>query len=208
MFFRKQTPSQNHSASGHNRRRAERIQTAILSCELGQILDISRKGLRISAAQNRPRPAAGQQLSLSISSPTDALDLVARVIRVRPMGTGRFELALDFAPMTDAQADAIEALARTGSTRAAMHTDAARRERLIAAMKVPDHYAALGVSSKSTPEQIQQAFRAMARKYHPDVNKDPAAQPRFVEINEAHTILCDPERRAQYDQIYTLRAAA
>lgn len=208
MFFRKPTASQNHSAPDHNRRRAERIQTAILSCELGQILDISRKGLRISAAPNRPRPATGQQLSLSISSPTDALDLVAKVIRVRPIGMGRFELALDFAPMTDAQADAIESLARIGSTRAAMHTDAARRERLIAAMKVPDHYATLGVSPKATPEQVQAAFRTMARKYHPDVNKDPSAQPRFVEINEAHTILCDPQRRAEYDQVYSLRAAA
>ncbi len=63
-----------------------------------------------------------------------------------------------------------------------------------------DYYDALGVSRDATPEQIQQAFRTLARKYHPDVNSDPAAEDRFKEINEAYHVLADPETRKRYDR--------
>ncbi|MDX1883867.1 DnaJ C-terminal domain-containing protein [Mycolicibacterium sp. 120270] len=63
-----------------------------------------------------------------------------------------------------------------------------------------DYYEALGVSRDATPEQIQQAFRSLARKFHPDVNKDPSAEDRFKEINEAYRVLSDPETRKRYDQ--------
>lgn len=63
-----------------------------------------------------------------------------------------------------------------------------------------DYYQALGVSRDSTPDQIQQAFRSLARKYHPDVNKDPGAEDRFKEINEAYHVLIDPDTRKRYDR--------
>ncbi|HZA09682.1 DnaJ C-terminal domain-containing protein [Mycobacterium sp.] len=63
-----------------------------------------------------------------------------------------------------------------------------------------DYYQALGVSRDATAEQIQQAFRTLARKYHPDVNKDPAAENRFKEINEAYHVLSDPKTRQRYDR--------
>jgi curved DNA-binding protein len=63
-----------------------------------------------------------------------------------------------------------------------------------------DYYEALGVSRDATPDQIQQAFRTLARKYHPDVNKDPSAEDRFKEINEAYHVLSDPETRRRYDR--------
>ena len=63
-----------------------------------------------------------------------------------------------------------------------------------------DYYEALGVSRNATPDQIQQAFRTLARKYHPDVNKDPGAEDRFKEINEAYHVLADPETRKRYDR--------
>jgi curved DNA-binding protein len=63
-----------------------------------------------------------------------------------------------------------------------------------------DYYEALGVSRDATPDQIQQAFRTLARKYHPDVNKDPNAEDRFKEINEAYHVLTDPETRKRYDR--------
>src|ERR1700761_5247619 len=47
---------------------------------------------------------------------------------------------------------------------------------------------------------MQQAFRTLARKYHPDVNKDPAAEERFKEVNEAYHVLSDPETRKRYDR--------
>jgi curved DNA-binding protein len=64
-----------------------------------------------------------------------------------------------------------------------------------------DHYATLGVARSADADELQQAFRALARKHHPDVNKDPASEGRFKEINLAYSVLSDPEKRAQYDRI-------
>ena len=63
-----------------------------------------------------------------------------------------------------------------------------------------DYYEVLGVSRDATADQIQQAFRTLARKHHPDVNKDPAAEERFKEVNEAYHVLSDPETRKRYDR--------
>jgi curved DNA-binding protein len=63
-----------------------------------------------------------------------------------------------------------------------------------------DYYDALGVGRSASAEEIQRAFRALARQYHPDVNKDPSAEDRFKEINEAYHVLSDPETRSRYDR--------
>jgi curved DNA-binding protein len=63
-----------------------------------------------------------------------------------------------------------------------------------------DYYATLGVGKKASPEEIQKAYRKLARKYHPDINKDSEAENRFKEINEAHEVLKDPEKRSKYDR--------
>jgi curved DNA-binding protein len=63
-----------------------------------------------------------------------------------------------------------------------------------------DYYEVLGVSRDATADQIQQAFRTLARRYHPDVNRDPGAEDRFKEINEAYHVLSDPQTRKRYDR--------
>src|SRR5579862_1820712 len=64
-----------------------------------------------------------------------------------------------------------------------------------------DYYATLGVAKTATEKEIKSAFRKLARKYHPDVNKDdPKAIDKFKEINEANEVLSDPEKRKKYDQ--------
>ncbi|HET7538189.1 MAG TPA: J domain-containing protein [Candidatus Didemnitutus sp.] len=70
------------------------------------------------------------------------------------------------------------------------------------AVQFKDYYAVLGVPRDATPEAIKTAFRKLARQYHPDVAKDKAsAEAKFKEINEAHEVLSDPEKRQKYDTL-------
>jgi len=68
-------------------------------------------------------------------------------------------------------------------------------------MQFKDYYRILGVSREETPANIKKAFRKLARKYHPDVSKEPDAEARMREINEAYAVLSDPEKRAVFDQV-------
>jgi len=68
-------------------------------------------------------------------------------------------------------------------------------------MEFKDYYASLGVARDAPAEAIKKAYRRLARKYHPDVSKEPQAEQRMKEVNEAYAVLSDPEKRAAYDQL-------
>ncbi len=67
-------------------------------------------------------------------------------------------------------------------------------------MNKRDYYEVLGVSKTASDDEIKSAFRKLAKKYHPDINKDPDAPAKFKEAQEAYAVLSDKQKRAQYDQ--------
>jgi DnaJ-class molecular chaperone len=69
-------------------------------------------------------------------------------------------------------------------------------------MEFKDYYATLGVARSATGKEVKQAYRKLARKFHPDLNpSDKKAEARFKEINEAYEVLGDPEKRKKYDDL-------
>ena len=72
-----------------------------------------------------------------------------------------------------------------------------------------DFYAVLGVKKDVTEAELKKAYRKLARQYHPDSNPgDAAAEARFKEISEAHSVLSDPAQRAEYDQLRAMGSGA
>ena len=68
-------------------------------------------------------------------------------------------------------------------------------------MEYKDYYAALGVAKTASADEIKKAYRKLVRKYHPDVSKEPDADAKTKELNEAYGVLSDPEKRAAYDEL-------
>lgn len=63
-----------------------------------------------------------------------------------------------------------------------------------------DYYEVLGLSKGASEDEIKSSYRKLAKKYHPDLNKEPGAEEKFKEVQEAYEVLSDPKKRARYDQ--------
>lgn len=190
------------------RRRAPRIETSVLSCLIGPIKDVSVSGMRVVAPAVPPVPP-GAQFEFEIESPTDSLTVVGKIARIQKLRSAGYELGIEFQRVTAAQAEALDQLARTGKIRARKSAPAASSSPEPAArVNIPDLYAVLGVAADCTMPEVQRAYRDLARKYHPDVNKTEEAAAKIIELNRAYEILSDSDKRRAYDEAWASGRAA
>ena len=68
-------------------------------------------------------------------------------------------------------------------------------------MSAEDYYETLGIPRNADDKEIKKAYRNLARKFHPDVCKEPGAEEKFKEINEAYSVLSDEQKKGQYDNM-------
>jgi DnaJ-domain-containing protein 1 len=199
-------------------REHERVAAQGITCHLGQVLDISAGGMRIRT-EGTPGVQKGDTLSFGVRSSRHKVSVQGQVLWTRRSGWKNYEIGvrwLDASPIhvelllqlarygfvniEEARGDAIPGMNGAASTsngsRASSNGSGAAHG---AAPAVEDLYKVLSVARTSTPEQIHSAFRALARKLHPDVNKEAGAQERFTEVNKAYSVLRDAETRRRYD---------
>ena len=204
-MFRKQRSSRAKvAAAGVDARRAPRHETNLVSCEIGEVADLSATGMRINC-QTRPPVRIGQVIPIRLKSQQQRIDVSALIVWIKRSGLRRCTVGLKFVNISTSLSAAIESLAMFGfvdleaAAAAKKKVHGGRNAPIQATASLPDYYAILGLNTDATMDHIHQAFRKLAVKYHPDVTKDPEGPRKFLQINEAYDMLSDPEARAAYD---------
>lgn len=183
------------------RRTAERFPTTVLTCLLGTVSDLSTTGMRVVSRQAPPVPP-GTLFEFEIETPTNALTVVGKIVRAAKMPTGGFDVGIEFQRLTPELIASLDTLARCGkvSKRQGASSAGNAGPGVMASVNLPDLYTQLGIDASADDARIQQAYREMARRFHPDVNKTDGAHEKFVEISRAYEVLRDPDKRLAYDQ--------
>lgn len=191
------------AGDGQDPRRASlRHPTETLSCLLGDVIDISATGVRIRC-QGKPPFSSGAVSTIKLSFKGGKLAVsVQERWRKRRCLRG-YEIGLKFVNTSPNVTAAIESLVKFGficpDAVEAERPKPKARPKLRVTVDLPDYYAALGVTPDADADQVHAAYRQLARQYHPDVNKEPDAESRFIGICEAHKVLSDPRQRRTYD---------
>lgn len=199
----------NPSADGQDpRRSAPRQPTDSLSCHLGDVVDISSTGVRISC-KGKPPFSEGALTTIKFAFNGGKLQVqVQERWRKRKNLRGGYEIGLMFVNNSPNVMNAVESLVKFGF----LCPDAVAgekprtngpkekpRKKLRVSIDLPDYYAVLSIPRDADKQQVHTAYRKLARAYHPDTNKEPGAQERFISICEAYKVLSDPEQRKSYD---------
>ena len=179
----------------------------MVKCELGDVVDLSRSGMRISAKGKPPiRLRQTAMATLKFNGRQVKVQVQARWIKRR--GLRRHHIGLMFLNVSDSVANVIESVAKYGficddPELGSVATPKAKKQsnRLVTmTLDLPDYYQMLDVGRDASEDELQNAYRRLAQAYHPDINKAPDAEERFIEIKRAYEILSDPEQRESYDR--------
>ena len=189
--------------SGKDGRRHARHHTDMFKCHLGQICDVSVSGMRVSW-RGRAKLTQGQVGMIELKGAGVKLRVKGRVQWVKRSGFMNYEAGVQFLDIAPATATALNSIAMFGfipkdwSSAATPKGGASTSTK-----KAGDYYQVLGVRPDATDREIHKAFREVARIYHPDHNKSPTAEARFIEAQQAYSVLKDPDKRRKYDEYST-----
>lgn len=193
------------------RERAQRFVTAGMTCPIGEVVDMSASGLKIRS-DRKPDVQPGQKMMLRVQTHFQQLVMTACVRWVR-RGTGGWHTGVQFVDLKPGMKEMLGAFAEfgfvdTGSmgptrgVRNAKAADAhAQRPLVTAEVEVEDLYAVMGLKPDTSPEELHDAYRQLAKRYHPDVNGSLEAAEKFASVGKAYSVLQDPEKRKRYDEM-------
>jgi len=198
MWWRKGLRKRPSGKRARDRRRQRRIDsgTRQLTCALGSVADLSLAGMRVSATQ-KPPLKVGQKLEFAVQADRHYLVVQGRIIWRRRQGADRHDFGVQFVHVDPKVALQLVTLACYGR----LPGDLPHPEADSADGDVPDLYGILGLARTATADQIRAAYHAMARRFHPDANREEGADSRFMLIAEAYKVLRQNESRAAYDRL-------
>lgn len=201
-------------------REHERINAHGISCHLGHVLDISGGGMRIRT-DGPIGVAKGDSCNFGVRSNRHQVSVQGQIMWVKRIGWKTHEIGIRWLDASPVHVQLLLQLARYGfvnieetkgdmppasgasssgaKTNGASNGKSSGAKASTSGRSVEDLYAILGVPRVSKLEEIHSAFRALARKLHPDVNKEAGAQERFTEVNKAYSVLRDADSRRKYD---------
>lgn len=178
---------------------------------MGEVVDLSAAGMRI-ACRGKPPLKRGHVSTFELRCAGQRVAVTGQAAWVRRSRLLKHEIGVRFVNVSRATAAALHSLALFGFVTpdaepppgfagpgAPRGAHAPPRRPTLAVASLPDYYAALGLQRDATPDEIQAAYRRLARRWHPDVCKEPDAEPRFRAITQAYEALHDPEARMSYD---------
>jgi len=212
MWSRGRAPWKHRADVDDPRRRGKRHRVDALRCDLGVVLDLSTVGMRI-AAEGKPPLQVGKVVKIRLRIPEGAIAVDGRAVWIHRTGFRKYQIGIEFVNVKRSISAALDMLGRFGfltlgdaaAADPAAFADAGaasarkRKRNVRVSVEVPDYYGILNVDPSATEEDIRNAFRALARKHHPDVSADPKSATQFIQIHEAYEILRDPEQRKSYD---------
>ncbi len=184
-------------SKSNQRRSAPRYRTAGLTCEFGEVLDLSTSGMRLRCDAGRACQT-GELVTLTLQ-PGDGsgtLRITGHAVWVKRSGLRQREIGVSFLNLRPSIAASLKTLAATGSLHNAPQVDDAtaqgtdwQADFAPEPTAEEEHREALGVSAQATLPEIQAAYRQLARRYHPDQSGDAGTQAEFIRITRAYEAL-------------------